>query len=167
MSSGPSGWLPLVFTTLGAGVAGSIITAYGTQARARRKARSRAMTALEQIEATRRVRKGWVDPEQDRMTINHAAQEPGSADAPPQWPSDTQPRPPWRRTLTPVQPGAGHATVHQPALADQEYEHDIDHSDQENDQGGPRPDQETISKPPRTPAGSCATAYYYEDGNVR
>ncbi|MDQ2875745.1 MAG: hypothetical protein M3Y33_13530 [Actinomycetota bacterium] len=23
-------------------------------------------------------------------------------------------------------------------LADQEYEHDIDHSDQENDQGGPR-----------------------------
>jgi hypothetical protein len=56
MSSGASGWLPLVFTTLGGGVVGSSITTYGAQGRARRQARSRAMTALEHIEAARLAR---------------------------------------------------------------------------------------------------------------
>jgi hypothetical protein len=56
MSSGPGGWLPLVLTTFGGGVVGSAITTYGAQGRARRKARSRAMIALEHIEATRLAR---------------------------------------------------------------------------------------------------------------
>lgn len=58
MSSIVSGWLPLIFTTLGAGAVGSVITTYGAQGRARRKARSRAMAALERIDSASRVRPG-------------------------------------------------------------------------------------------------------------
>jgi len=66
MSSSLNGWLPLVFTTLGAGAVGSIISTYGTQGRTRRKARSRAMAALEGIEAARRARKVGEGFEYDR-----------------------------------------------------------------------------------------------------
>jgi hypothetical protein len=53
MSSGPTGWLPLIITTLGAGAIGSMITTYGTQGRQRLDARSNAMACLERIEANR------------------------------------------------------------------------------------------------------------------
>jgi hypothetical protein len=49
----PSGWIALVFTTLGAGVIGSIITTYGSQGRVRRKARSQALSVLQRIETAR------------------------------------------------------------------------------------------------------------------
>jgi hypothetical protein len=56
MSSSPDGWLPLLFTTLGAGALGSVITTYGAQGKFRRKTRSRALAALQEIESTRRAR---------------------------------------------------------------------------------------------------------------
>ena len=57
MSSSPTGWLPLVFTTLGAGVAGSLIATYGGgQLRERRKARSEVMASLQRFETARLTR---------------------------------------------------------------------------------------------------------------
>lgn len=56
MSNTVGAWIPLIFTTLGAGAVGSIITTYGGQGRTRRKARSRAMSALEHIESARLAR---------------------------------------------------------------------------------------------------------------
>lgn len=56
MSSGPSGWLPLVFATLGAGVTGSLIATYGSQAAERRKARSGVIASLQKLENARRQR---------------------------------------------------------------------------------------------------------------
>jgi hypothetical protein len=56
MSSIPSGWLPFLFTTLGAGVVGAVITTYGAQRRIRRETRSRALETLERIEAARYAR---------------------------------------------------------------------------------------------------------------
>jgi hypothetical protein len=53
MSSAPAGWLPLVFTTLSAGAAGSFVASYGSQARERRAARSEAMAFLLRIEIAR------------------------------------------------------------------------------------------------------------------
>ncbi len=53
MGSVPAGWLPLVFTTLGAGAAGSLLASYGSQARGRRAARSEAMAFLQRIEIAR------------------------------------------------------------------------------------------------------------------
>jgi hypothetical protein len=58
MSSGPTGWLPLILTTFGAGVAGSIIATYGGQSRERRKARSEVMASLEKLESARLTRPG-------------------------------------------------------------------------------------------------------------
>jgi hypothetical protein len=56
MSSGPSGWLPLVFATLGAGVTGSLIATYGSQAAERRRARSGVIASLQKLEGDRRRR---------------------------------------------------------------------------------------------------------------
>jgi hypothetical protein len=53
MSGVPVGWLPLVFTTLGAGAVGSLIASYGSQARERRAARSEAMAFLQRVEIAR------------------------------------------------------------------------------------------------------------------
>jgi hypothetical protein len=53
MSSGPTGWLPLVLTTFGAGAAGSLIATYGGQARERRKAQSEVMACLQRLEIAR------------------------------------------------------------------------------------------------------------------
>jgi hypothetical protein len=53
VSGGPSGWLPIIVTTFGAGIAGSLIATYGGQARARRKARSRVMATLLRLETAR------------------------------------------------------------------------------------------------------------------
>jgi|SRR5450755_4199150 hypothetical protein len=50
MSDGPTGWLPLILTTFGAGVAGSVIATYGGQAQQRRKARSEALSALQKFD---------------------------------------------------------------------------------------------------------------------
>jgi len=50
MSSEPSGWLPLVLTTLGAGAIGAVISTYGTQTRERRHARAAAREALRDVE---------------------------------------------------------------------------------------------------------------------
>jgi hypothetical protein len=58
MSSGPTGWLPLVLTTLGAGAAGSVIATYGGQSRERRKARSQVMACLQRLEIARVTRPG-------------------------------------------------------------------------------------------------------------
>ena len=54
MTGGPSGWLPLVFATLGAGAAGSLIATYGSQAVERRKARSEVIASLQKLEDARR-----------------------------------------------------------------------------------------------------------------
>jgi hypothetical protein len=51
--SSPVGWLPLVFTTLGGGVVGSLITTYGSQARDRRAARCEAMASIQCFELAR------------------------------------------------------------------------------------------------------------------
>lgn len=56
MSSSPTGWLPLILTTFGAGVAGSVIATYGGQARERRKARSQVMDCLQRLETARVTR---------------------------------------------------------------------------------------------------------------
>jgi hypothetical protein len=53
MSGAVTGWLPLVFTTLGGGAVGSLIASYGSQARERRAARSEAMAFLQRFEITR------------------------------------------------------------------------------------------------------------------
>ena len=50
MSSGPSGWFPLILTTLGAGATGAVISTYGTQTRERRQARAAAREALRNVE---------------------------------------------------------------------------------------------------------------------
>jgi hypothetical protein len=47
------GWLPLVFTTLGGGVVGSLIATYGSQARDRRAARCEAMESIQRFELAR------------------------------------------------------------------------------------------------------------------
>jgi len=53
MSGAVTGWLPLVFTTLGGGAVGSLIASYGSQARERRAARSEAMAFLQRFEIAR------------------------------------------------------------------------------------------------------------------
>jgi hypothetical protein len=53
MSSGPTGWLPFILTTFGAGVAGSVIATYGSQSSERRKARAKALNALLAFEIAR------------------------------------------------------------------------------------------------------------------
>lgn len=53
MSDAPSGWLPFVVTTLGAGGAGSLITTLGSQSRERRRVRSEALECLQRTETTR------------------------------------------------------------------------------------------------------------------
>jgi hypothetical protein len=53
MSGVATGWLPLVFTTLGGGAVGSLIASYGSQARERRAARSEAMAFLQRFEIAR------------------------------------------------------------------------------------------------------------------
>jgi hypothetical protein len=69
MSSGPVGWLPLVFTTLGAGIVGSVIATYGGQARARRKARSKVVACLQKLEIARLTREttDGLDYDQHKM----------------------------------------------------------------------------------------------------
>jgi hypothetical protein len=56
MSSGPTGWLPLVLTTFGAGAVGSLIATYGGQSRERREARSQVMASLQKLETARLTR---------------------------------------------------------------------------------------------------------------
>jgi hypothetical protein len=73
MSSGPTGWLPLILTTFGAGVAGSLIATYGGQSRERRKARSEAMASLQKLETarlTRPVIKGFNYDDQDMAELS-------------------------------------------------------------------------------------------------
>lgn len=53
MSGVATGWLPLVFTTLGGGAVGSLIASYGSQARERRAARCEAMAFLQRFEIAR------------------------------------------------------------------------------------------------------------------
>ena len=58
MSTGPTGWAPLIFTGLVTGglgsVVGSIISTYGVNARIRREARSKVVECLTRIETERR-----------------------------------------------------------------------------------------------------------------
>ena len=61
--SSPVNWLPLVFTTLGAGAVGSLIATYGSQARDRRVARAEAMASIQRFEIVR----GRQDPVPDNM----------------------------------------------------------------------------------------------------
>lgn len=61
--SSPVNWLPLVFTTLGAGAVGSLIATYGSQARDRRVARSEAMASIQRFEIVR----GQQDPVPDNI----------------------------------------------------------------------------------------------------
>jgi hypothetical protein len=55
VSTIPSGWLPLILTTLGGGVIGSLITTYGTQTRDRRAARADVRTRLVHAENLARL----------------------------------------------------------------------------------------------------------------
>jgi hypothetical protein len=50
MSGTPSGWAPLLLTTLGGGVLGSVVATYGAQARDRRQARAQAREAMRRAE---------------------------------------------------------------------------------------------------------------------
>jgi uncharacterized membrane protein len=53
MAIGTTNWPLIVFTTLGAGTVGAIVSTYGGQARARRKARVRILKHLRQLEVAR------------------------------------------------------------------------------------------------------------------
>lgn len=53
MTIATTDWLPIVFTTLGGGAVGAVVTTFGGQARARRKARAKILKHLRKLEATR------------------------------------------------------------------------------------------------------------------
>jgi hypothetical protein len=57
MSGGPTGWFPLIFTTVAAGGVGSVIATYGGQARERRNARSGVIACLQRLEVARKTHK--------------------------------------------------------------------------------------------------------------
>lgn len=53
MTIAATGWLPIIFTTLVGGVVGAVVTTFGGQARARRKARAKILKHLRQLEVAR------------------------------------------------------------------------------------------------------------------
>ena len=57
-----SSWLAIIFTTLGGGAVGSIVTTYGTQTRERRAARAKARDSLRRVQRAARPQPGLLPP---------------------------------------------------------------------------------------------------------
>jgi hypothetical protein len=53
MTIATTDWLPIIFTTLGGGAVGAVVTTFGGQARARRKARAKILKRLRLLEVAR------------------------------------------------------------------------------------------------------------------
>lgn len=53
MTTTATDWLPIIFTTLGGGAVGAVVTTFGGQARTRRKVRAKILKHLRQVEVAR------------------------------------------------------------------------------------------------------------------